>query len=159
MKSRQQNYRMQNAKIQTRQDIYGMKKTKYRKLTTYQQKCRKRPGVEATHGRSITNSRKPDIHEKQIKNFEENEIKAKISNGIWKFRTKFWNDSIKIYIGHVVHSSPTLDARDFSCAVSGFGQVLKSDPRLAAHVGRRRVGLRPTKLLAREKKYLVPKVI
>ena len=111
MKSRQQNYRMQNAKIQTRQDIYGMKKTKYRKLTTYQQKCRKRPGVEATHGRSITNSRKPDIHEKQIKNFEENEIKAKISNGIWKFRTKFWNDSIKIYIGHVVHSSfwPALD--------------------------------------------------
>ena len=60
MKSRQQNYRMQNAKIQTRQDIYGMKKTKYRKLTTYQQKCRKRPGVEATHGRSITNSRKPN---------------------------------------------------------------------------------------------------
>ena len=105
MKSRQQNDRIQNAKIQTRQDIYGMKKTKYRKLTTYQQKCRKRPGVEATHGRSITNSRKPDIHEKQIKNFEENEIKAKISNGIWKFRTKFWNDSIKIYIGHVVHTS------------------------------------------------------
>ena len=32
MKSRQQNYRMQNAKIQTWQDIYGMKKTKYRKL-------------------------------------------------------------------------------------------------------------------------------
>ena len=50
MKSRQQNYRMQNAKIQTRQDFYGMKKTKYRKLTTYQQKCRKRQGVEATNG-------------------------------------------------------------------------------------------------------------
>ena len=33
------------------------------------------------------------------------EIKAKIANGIWKFRTKFWNDSIKIYNGHVVHSS------------------------------------------------------
>ena len=60
MKSRQQNYRMQNAKIQTRQDFYGMKKTKYRKLTTYQQKCRKRQGVEATNGKSITNSRKPN---------------------------------------------------------------------------------------------------
>jgi len=30
-------------------------------------------------------------------------------------------------------------ARDFSCAVSGFGQVLKSDPRFAARV----FGLRP----------------
>ena len=59
MKSRQQNYRMQNATIQTRQDIYGMKKTKYRKLIT-QQKCRKRPGVEAAYGRSTTNSRKPN---------------------------------------------------------------------------------------------------
>ena len=36
-----------------------------------------------------------------------NEIKAKIANGIWKFRTKFWNDSIKIYNGHVVHSYVT----------------------------------------------------
>ena len=44
MKSRQQNCRMQNAKIQTRYDIYGMKN----KLRKYQQKCRKRPGVEAT---------------------------------------------------------------------------------------------------------------
>ena len=51
-----------------------------------------------------------------------------------------------------VNIGPTLGARDFSCAVSGFGQVLKSDPRLAARVGRRRVGLRPTKLLAHEKK-------
>ena len=34
-------------------------------------------------------------------------IKAKIANGIWKFRTKFWNDSIKLYSGHVVHSSET----------------------------------------------------
>ena len=56
---------------------------------------------------------------------------------------------------------PTLGARGFSCAVSGFGQVLKSDPReklfsrekffLAASLlvssafGRTRVGLRPTK--------------
>ena len=38
-----------------------------------------------------------------------NEIKAKIANGIWKFRTKFWNDSIKIYNGHVVHSSLLLN--------------------------------------------------
>ena len=29
------------------------------------------------------------------------EIKAKIANGIWKFRTKFWNDSSKIYNGHM----------------------------------------------------------
>ena len=36
-----------------------------------------------------------------------NEIKAKIANGIWKFRTKFWNDSIEIYSGHVVHPSLT----------------------------------------------------
>ena len=63
----------------------------------------------------------------------------------------------------------TLCARDFSCAVSGFGQVLKSDLReklfLAASLlvssaeGRRFVGLRPTKLLlTREKKSLVPRV-
>ena len=49
MKSRQQNFRMQNAKIQTRQDIDGMKKTKYRKLTTYQQKWALR---QDTEGRS-----------------------------------------------------------------------------------------------------------
>ena len=41
----------------------------------------------------------------------------------------------------------TLGARGFSWAVSGFGQVLKNDPR-------------PTKLLvAREKKPLVPRVL
>ena len=59
----------------------------------------------------------------------------------------------------------TLGARGFSCAVSGFGQVLKSDPRFAARV----FGLRPntcrsaadeTKLpVAHEKKPLVPRVI
>ena len=32
---------------------------------------------------------------------------------------------IKVFI----KSNTTLGARDFSCAVSGFGQVLKSDPR------------------------------
>ena len=41
---------------------------------------------------------------------------------------------------HYFQNMFTLGARDFSCAVSGFGQVLKSDPR-----GRTRVGLRPTK--------------
>ena len=57
----------------------------------------------------------------------------------------------------------TLGARDFSCAVSGFGHVLKSDPRekfflgasplVSLAEGRRRVGLRPTKpLVTREKK-------
>jgi len=35
----------------------------------------------------------------------------------------------------------TLGARGFSCAVSGFGQVLKSDPHFPARV----FGLRPTK--------------
>ena len=60
----------------------------------------------------------------------------------------------------------TLGAGDLSCVVSGFGQVLKNEPRgffLAASLlvssaeGRRRVGLRPTKLLVtREKKSLVP---
>ena len=49
----------------------------------------------------------------------------------------------------------TLGARDFSCAVSGFGQVLESD----SAEGPRRVGLQPTKLLVtREKKSLVPRV-
>ena len=47
--------------------------------------------------------------------------------------------------------SLTLGARGFQCAVSGFGQVLKSDPRVfsrcfAARVfGRTFVGLWPTK--------------
>ena len=40
---------MQSAKTQTRENIYRMKKTKYRKLTTYQQKCRKRVDVELMH--------------------------------------------------------------------------------------------------------------
>ena len=40
----------------------------------------------------------------------------------------------------------TLGARGFSCAVSGFGQALKSDPRgFAARV----FGLRPTKRSSR----------
>ena len=63
----------------------------------------------------------------------------------------------------------TLGARDFSCAVSGFCQVLKSDsrekfflaasPLVSSAEGWRRVGLRPTKLLVtREKKSLVPRV-
>ena len=58
----------------------------------------------------------------------------------------------------LAHKTPfyTPGARGFSCAVSGFGQVLKSDPL-------RRSCLRPsadeTKLLvAREKKPLVPRV-
>ena len=57
----------------------------------------------------------------------------------------------------------TLGARDFSCAVSGFSQVLKSDPRekfflaasplVSSTEGWRRVGLLPTKLpVTREKK-------
>ena len=65
--------------------------------------------------------------------------------------------------------SGTLGARDFSCVVSGFGQVLKSDPRdnlflaasplVSSAEGRRRVGLQPTKLLVtREKKSLVHRV-
>ena len=51
--------------------------------------------------------------------------------------------------------APTLGAKGFSCAVSGFGQVLKSDPRekfflaasplVSSGFGRTRVGLRPTK--------------
>ena len=40
---------MQSAKTQRRENIYRMKKTKYRKLTTYQQKCRKRVDVELMH--------------------------------------------------------------------------------------------------------------
>ena len=63
----------------------------------------------------------------------------------------------------------TLGARGFSYAVSGFGQVLKSDPRVFSRGFAARVfGLRPntrrstadeTKLSdAREKKPLVPRV-
>ena len=29
----------------------------------------------------------------KLKTLKKNEIKAKIANGIWKFRTKFWNDT------------------------------------------------------------------
>ena len=55
--------------------------------------------------------------------------------------------------------SNTLGARGFSCAVSGFRQVLKSDPREKLFFFRRGIGLRPMKLLvAREKKPLVPRV-
>ena len=44
--------------------------------------------------------------------------------------------------------APTLGAKGFSCAVSGFGQVLKSDPReplVSSAFGRTRFCLRPTK--------------
>ena len=61
-------------------------------------------------------------------------------------------------------SLPTLRARGFSCAVSGFGQVLKSDPRFARVFGlwskTCRLAADETKLpVAREKKPLVPRVI
>ena len=50
----------------------------------------------------------------------------------------------------------TLGARDFSCAVSGFRSSLKkwpASPLVSSAEGRRRVGLRPTKLLVtRDKK-------
>ena len=54
--------KFQNAKCENSKEARFLRneKDKYRKLTTYQQKCRKRPGVEATHERSITNSRKPN---------------------------------------------------------------------------------------------------
>ena len=53
----------------------------------------------------------------------------------------------------------TLSARGFSCAVSGFAEVLKVFG-LRPNFGRRSVGLRPTSkpLIAREKKPLVPRV-
>ena len=41
-----------------------------------------------------------------------------------------------VLVSLVSKTIPTLGARGFSCAVSGFGQVLKSDPR--------RLSLRPT---------------
>ena len=49
-------------------------------------------------------------------------------------------DNLVWRASHYFQNMFTLGARDFSCAVSGFGQVLKSDPR-----GRTRVALRPTK--------------
>ena len=54
----------------------------------------------------------------------------------------------------------TLGAGDFSCAVSGFGQVLKSDPREKPNSEDvSACGRRPTKLLVTpEKKSLVPRV-
>ena len=57
------------------------------------------------------------------------------------------------------NSTHTLGARGFSCAVSGFGQVLKSNP---CENVRTRVGLRPTKRsspFTREKNPLVPRVL
>ena len=52
--------------------------------------------------------------------------------------------------GSKLYQNLTLGARGFSCAVSGFGQVLKSDFAACR---------RPTKLLVkREKKPLVPRV-
>ena len=57
------------------------------------------------------------------------------------------------------NSTHTLGARGFSCAVSGFGQVLKSNLRENV---RTRVGLRPTKRsspFTREKFPLVPRVL
>ena len=51
----------------------------------------------------------------------------------------------------------TLGARGFLCAVSGFGQVLKSDPRGKPNTSRPVAD--ETKLpVAREKKPLVPRV-
>ena len=51
----------------------------------------------------------------------------------------------------------TLGSRGFSCAVSGFIQVLKSDLRVSSRA--RVLGLWPTKLLVtRKKKPLVPRV-
>ena len=73
MKSRQQNYRMQNAKIQTRQDICGMKKTKYRKLITYQQNAGKDRALrQHTEGR-------PRIQENLIVEFKTRKYSRKTS--------------------------------------------------------------------------------
>ena len=50
----------------------------------------------------------------KLKTLKKNEIKAKIANGIWKFRKKFWNNSIKIYSGNgtlIVTSSLRFKAR------------------------------------------------
>ena len=66
-----------------------------------------------------------------------------------------------VLVSLVSKTISTLGARGFSCAVSGFGQVLKSDPAplVSSAFGRRCVGLRPTKLLVtRKKKPLVPRV-
>ena len=54
--------KLQNAKCENSNEVRYLRNenTKYRKLTTYQQKCRKRPSVEATHGRSITKLKKPN---------------------------------------------------------------------------------------------------
>ena len=53
---------------------------------------------------------------------------------------------------------PTLGARDFSSAVSGFCQVFIVSPLVASAYGRRRVGLRPTPKIpaAREKNLWYP---
>ena len=61
--------------------------------------------------------------------------------------------------GSKCYQNLTLGARDFSCAVSGFGQVLKSDFAARLFGLRPKTCRRPTKLLVkREKKPLVPRV-
>ena len=84
-------------------------------------------------------------------------ISASISLGLQKFGPTFSSFNPCPFL-------PTLGARGFSCAVSGFSQVLKSDPRFARVFGlwpnTCRLAAYQTKLpVAREKKPLVPRVI
>ena len=65
---------------------------------------------------------------------------------------------------HRVQSSFSLGARGFSCAVSGFGQVLKSDPPLSEHMsacGRRNEAPRYTreKTSGTQGKVLLPSMV
>ena len=61
--------------------------------------------------------------------------------------------------GSKLYQNLTLGARGFSCAVSGFGQVLKSDFAARLFGLRPKTCRRPTKLLVkREKKPLLPRV-
>ena len=57
--------------------------------------------------------------------------------GKWNMSETRWSKTYKqLTFRHVWHPI-TLGARDFSCAVSGFGQVLKSDPLVSSAFGRR----------------------
>ena len=82
-------------------------------------------------------------------------IFGSILHGFWPFSVASLTEPCSFWYG--LKDRFPLGARGFSCALSGFGQVLKSDPRLRSNTCRPVAD--ETKLpVAREKKPLVPRV-
>ena len=85
-------------------------------------------------------------------------IFASILHGFWPFFVASLTEPCSLWYG-LKDLSPLhyLGCQRLSCALSGFGQVLKSDPRLRSNTCR--LVANETKLpVAREKKPLVPRV-